>query len=33
MGLYEMIDPEEGGKEFGHLMYEELSPTSANMKG
>ena len=26
MGLYEDLDPKEGGKESGHIMFDELPP-------
>ena len=26
MGLYDTLYPKEGGKEFGHVIFEELSP-------
>ena len=29
MGLYYALDTKEGGKEFGHAMFEELLPISA----
>ena len=34
MGLYDMFDPEEGGKEFGHFMFDESAPSlQLNKKG
>ena len=33
MDKYELLETEEGGKEFGHFMFKELSPISAEEEG
>ena len=33
MGIYEALITEEGGKEFGHSLFDELSPISAEQEG
>ena len=32
MGLYDILDPKEEGKEVGHVMFKELPPISAGQK-
>ena len=32
MGLYKVLDSKEGGKEFGHFMFNEYPPISAELE-
>ena len=33
MCLYDMLDPKEEGKDFGHFMFDELPPIATEQEG